>query len=94
VLDLDAITAHLGTLAGTQCCGRCEAAVTAVLTDSRRLLRTLCQLTDELAAIRLDAANLRAAMQAALGAADAGEPDPLAFLRWELSEQSAHQGRR
>jgi hypothetical protein len=39
-----------------------------------------------LAQTRLEAANLRAAMYAALGAAEEGEPDPLAYLRDELPE--------
>ncbi len=33
-------------------------------------------------------------MQAALGAAEDGEPDPLAFLRWELGGDDEHRGRR
>jgi hypothetical protein len=40
-------------------------------------------------AARLDAANLRAAIRAALGAADDGEPDPLSYLRDEFSEQES-----
>jgi len=70
-------------------------ALSAVLADSALLLRTAAQLRDELAAARLDAANLRAAMHAALSAADDGERDPLAFLRWELAgHNDGHRGRR
>jgi len=92
--DLSALAARLAALASIPWCDRCGTAVTAVLADSAHLLRTAAQLRDDLAAVRLDAANLRAAMQAALGAADDGEPDPLAFLRWELAGPSDHRGRR
>jgi len=88
--DLGAIGARLTALARISWCGRCDAAVTVVLTDSAHLLRTVAQLHDDLTTARLDAANLRAAMQAALRAAGDGEPDPLEFLRWELAE---HDGR-
>jgi len=60
--------------------------VTPVIADVTRLLSTLGRLYDELAGVRLEAANLRAAIGAALGAAADGEPDPLAYLRWELPE--------
>lgn len=86
-INLEAITKHLTALAATQSCLRCDTAVASVLTDVTGLLTILARLCDELAAIRLDNANLRAAMQAALGAAEDGEADPLDYLRWELPER-------
>jgi hypothetical protein len=61
--------------------------VTAVLTDAARLLTILARLHDDLANTRLQNANLRAAMRAALSAATDGETDPLDYLRWELPER-------
>ncbi len=92
--SLDTISARLATLAGTPWCDHCNIAVTAVLEQMALLLRAARQLCDELATARLEAANLRAAMRAALGAAEDGEPDPLAFLRWELAEHDSGRGRR
>lgn len=89
---IGAIGARLAELAGTMPCPCCGTAITAVIADAAALLGAVAQLYDELAAVRLEAANLRAAMQATLGAADDGEPDPLAFLRWELAEHQ--RGRR
>jgi hypothetical protein len=89
-LDLEAITAHLHALADTQSCPDCDTAVTPVIEDVAHLLSILAQLYDELASARLEAANLRAAIRAALGAATDAEPDPLAYLRWELPEPHQH----
>ena len=44
--------------------------------------------------MRLDRANLLAAIRAALAAARDGEADPLAYLRDELDDRSADPGRR
>jgi hypothetical protein len=85
-VNLEAITTHLTALAGTQLCPRCDTTVTAVIADITALLSILARLCDELAAARLDNANLRAAIGAALGAAEDGEPDPLDYLRWELPD--------
>ncbi len=54
------------------------------------------RLAAELAATRLDRANLLAAMRAALAAHADGEPDPLGFLRDELDapESPAAASRR
>jgi hypothetical protein len=86
MLDLEAMTAHLAALAQAESCPRCDVAVVSVLADVTSLLTILAWLCDELAAVRLDNANLRAAIHAALGAAEDGEPDPLDYLRWELPE--------
>ena len=93
-LDLKAITSRITALGVTRSCPHCATAVSAIITDLSRLLAELAALYDELTTARLESANLRAAMQAALGAADDGEPDPLAFLRWELAGPSGHRGRR
>lgn len=94
-LDAEAISTHLSALAKAQSCPRCDTAVLAVLSDVAGLLAALARSSGELATVRLDNANLRAAIQAALGAAEDGEPDPLDYLRWELPEgQDAHGDRR
>jgi hypothetical protein len=85
-INLEAITQHLTTLAATQSCPRCDIATTTVITDAIGLLAALAQLRAQLARTRLDNANLRAAINAALGAAEDGESDPLDYLRWELPE--------
>jgi hypothetical protein len=46
----------------------------------------VARLTAELAATRLDRANLLAAIRATLAASADGEADPLAYLRDELSD--------
>jgi len=86
-INLEAITKHLSALAATQTCPRCDAAVAPVITDAAQLLTELARFYDQLTAARLEAANLRAAIHATLLAATDGEPDPLAYLRWELPEQ-------
>lgn len=55
------------------------------------------QIEHELSHVRRKAANLIAAMRAALGAASDGEPDPLWYIRDEVEEhenQSSSQERR
>lgn len=46
-------------------------------------------LTTEIAALRLDRANLLAAMRATIAAHAEGEPDPLSYLRDELEARHA-----
>lgn len=88
-LNLEAITTHLTALADVQSCGRCDIALAQVITDTARLLAEVSRLYDELATTRLEAANLRAAIRATLSAAADGEPDPLAYLRWESADSQA-----
>jgi hypothetical protein len=54
-----------------------------------RLLTEITSLHTQLAAARLRAANLEAAMRAALGAQSDGEPDPLSYLHDEIGN---HRG--
>ena len=54
------------------------------LADIARLLTEITSLHSQLAAARLRAANLEAAIRAALGAHSDGEPDPLSYLRDEI----------
>jgi hypothetical protein len=53
------------------------------LADIARLLSEISSLHSQLAAARLKAANLEAAMRAALSAHSDGESDPLSYLRDE-----------
>jgi hypothetical protein len=55
-----------------------------------QLISEIYQIYDALMAARLEAANLRAAILAALGADADGEPDPLAYLRDEFPELDHH----
>lgn len=54
------------------------------LTDNLTLCAEVTRLTAELAAARLDRANLLAAMRATIAAHADGEADPLSYLRDEL----------
>lgn len=65
-----------------------------VLTDTLTLAEEISRQRADLAAVRLDRANLLAAIRAALAAACDGEADPLAYLRDELDDHSADPGRR
>jgi predicted benzoate:H+ symporter BenE len=56
------------------------------LLDITGLLIEVTGLYRALIAARLEAANHLAAIRAALSAAEDGEPDPLAYLRDELSD--------
>jgi len=53
------------------------------------LLSENARLERELACARLVSANRLAAIRAALAAASEGEPDPLAYLRDQLAEETA-----
>ncbi len=55
------------------------------LGDIARLLTEITSLHSQLAAARLRAANLEAAMRAALSAHSDGESDPLSYLRDEIA---------
>jgi hypothetical protein len=71
--------------------------VDSALADTAALAAEFRRLTAELRAVRLDCANLLAAGRAVLTAQHDGEPDPLFYLRDELSARSQlppGQGRR
>jgi hypothetical protein len=57
----------------------------AALADTRDLATEVTRLSGELAAARLWHANALAAMRATIGAHRDGEPDPLYYIRDELS---------
>lgn len=56
--------------------------------DTARLLAEIASLRTELSASRLEAANLRAAIGAALSAHEDGEADPFWFLRDEIGHSA------
>jgi outer membrane murein-binding lipoprotein Lpp len=62
------------------------------LTDMATLAAQLTRLSADLDRTRLDAANLRAAMRAALAAHADGEADPLWYLRDELNAPHGRAG--
>lgn len=82
-IDTEAISAHFDALLSRERCPLCAPVVLPVAADAVHLLTEILRLHDALTAARLESANLRAAISAALGAADDGEDDPLMFLRWE-----------
>ncbi len=59
--------------------------IDAALTDARDLAAEVTRLSGELAAARLWHANALAAMRATISAQRDGEPDPLYYIRDELS---------
>jgi hypothetical protein len=64
------------------------------LADLPATLANLGRARAELQAVRLDRANLLAAIRATLAADAEGEPDPLAYLRDELDSTSTAAGTR
>ena len=68
--------------------------IRAALADARDLATEVTRLSAELAAARLWHANALAAMRATIGAQRDGEPDPLYYIRDELSApQNLFRGR-
>ncbi|MDQ2813467.1 MAG: hypothetical protein M3Z75_16755 [Actinomycetota bacterium] len=63
--------------------------IDAALADLPAVLAELGHIRAELKALRLDRANLLAAIHATLAADVEGEPDPLGFLRDELDSTDA-----
>jgi len=68
--------------------------VAAALADCDALAADVARLSAELAATRLDRANLLAAMRAAIAAHADGEADPLFYLRDELNAAQERSGGR
>jgi hypothetical protein len=68
--------------------------LSAALADTSRLIAEVVRQRADLAGIRLDRANLLAAIRAALAAARDGDTDPLGYLRDELADRPADPGRR
>ena len=64
------------------------------LADLPAALADLGRVRAELQAVRLDRANLLAAIRATLAADAEGEPDPLGYLRDELASTDAPAGTR
>lgn len=68
--------------------------LSAALADTPRLIAEVGRQRTDLAAVRLDRANLLAAIRATLAADHDGETDPLGYLRDELADRPAAPGRR
>jgi hypothetical protein len=64
------------------------------LADLPAVLADIGRVQDELKAVRLDRANLLAAIHATLAADAEGEPDPLGYLRDELDSTDASASTR
>jgi hypothetical protein len=86
-IDLDEIVSTIIIeLARVQACPQCQASVAGLIDDLAHLTTEILRLHSTLIDERLISANLRAAIRAALGAHNDGEPDPLAYLRDELPD--------
>ena len=84
-IDLDDILGAIALeLARVRICDQCQQSVPSLINDLADLVAELTRLAGELDQARLDRANLRAAMRAALAAHADGEPDPMWYLRDEL----------
>lgn len=83
--DIHAAAARLAAFTSAGFCARCQPAATPLAADANALLAEVTRLRRAFKAARLESANRLAAIHAALGAAEDGEPDPLDYLRWELS---------
>ena len=68
--------------------------IDTALADMPAVLADLRRARSELEAVRLDRANLLAAIRAALAADAEGEPDALGYLRDELGSTDAPAGTR
>jgi hypothetical protein len=68
--------------------------IDAALADVPAVLAELGRVRTELDAVRLDRANLLAAIRACLAASDEGETDPLGYLRDELDSADPAAGSR
>jgi hypothetical protein len=84
LIDPDAIASRLETLDATPLCDSCRTAVLPVTADAVALLIETIRLWNALHLVRLESANRLAAMRAALHADAESEPDPLAYLRYEI----------
>jgi hypothetical protein len=86
-IDLDQIvSAIVIELARIQTCQQCSNSVPSLIDNLAHLATEVIRLHAALIEERLISANLRAAIRAALGAQSDGEPDPLAYLRDEISD--------
>jgi hypothetical protein len=85
-IDLDEILGTIALeLAIARICPQCQASAPSLIDDLARLVAEITRLSGELDRTRLDRANLLAAMRATLAAHADGDPDPLWYLRDELT---------
>jgi len=86
-IDLDEIVSTIIIeLARVQTCQQCADSVPGLIDGLAHLATEILRLHSALIEERLTSANLRAAIRAALGAENDGEPDPLAYLCDELPD--------
>ncbi len=83
-IDTEEILAHVANARATAC-RDCDPNAATLTGDIARLLAEITWLYQSLIRTRRRAANLEAAIRAALSAHNDGESDPLAYLRDEIS---------
>jgi hypothetical protein len=86
-IDTGQILAHIAGARAASCRG-CDPGTAELIADIARLLAEVTWLCQSLIGTRQRAANLEAAMRAALSADREGENDPLGYLRDELAGQA------
>jgi putative heme degradation protein len=85
--DIRRISNHV-TTANRDRCARCASNIWRLTGDIADLLAEIADVYNTLADVRMEAANLRAAIQATLSADHEGENDPLAYLRYEIDDSN------
>lgn len=83
-IDTEDILTHAAT-ARARACGDCDPNTAILIGDIARLLAEVTWLYRSLMHARLRAANLEAAIRAAISAQEGGDHDPIGYLRDELT---------
>jgi hypothetical protein len=83
-IDTEEILTHVANARATEC-RECDANAATLTGDIDRLLTEITRLHQSLIRSRRRAANLEAAIRAALGAYHDGDADPLGYLRDEIA---------
>lgn len=83
-IDTEEILTHVATARATAC-RECDESIATLMGDTAALLADITWLYRSLRETRLRAANLEAAIRAALHAREDGDYDPMGYLRDEIT---------
>lgn len=86
-IDTEDILTHVATARATAC-RDCDPNTAILIGDIARLLADITWLYPSLIKARLRAANLEAAIRAAISAQEDGDHDPIGYLRDELTSHA------